>query len=84
MVNAIFDDENPHTKHLWNYPDTNEWNPNRNTSEFIEMLPLYKNHGLLAFTVNLQGGAPSGYYRLEPFRDYMSAIGMEISYEELW
>ena len=84
MVNAMFDDENPHTKHLWNYPDTNEWNPDRNTAEFIKMLPVYKNHGLLAFTVNLQGGAPSGYYRLEAFRDYMSAIGMEVTDEELW
>ena len=84
MVNAMFDDENPHTKHLWNYPDTNEWNPDRNTAEFIKMLPIYKNHGLLAFTVNLQGGAPSGYYRLEPFRDYMSASGMEVTDEELW
>ena len=84
MVNAMFDDKNPHAKHLRNYPDTNEWNPDRNTSEFIKMLLIYKIHGLFAFRVNFQGGAPWGYCRLEPFRDYMSAIGMEISYEELW
>tara|TARA_B100001245_G_C22841473_1_gene404575 strand:+ start:596 stop:895 length:300 start_codon:yes stop_codon:yes gene_type:complete len=58
MVNAMFDDENPHIKHLWNYPDTNEWNPDRNTSEFIKILPLYKIHRLFAFSVNFQGGAP--------------------------
>ena len=31
MVNAIFDDENEHTRFLWNYPDTDTWDPERNT-----------------------------------------------------
>ena len=42
MVNAIFDDENEFTKNLWKYPDSNIWDPERNTKEFIKMLPVYK------------------------------------------
>ena len=45
MVNAIFDDDNIHTRHIWIYPDTTEWDPNRNTNEFISMLPNYKRYG---------------------------------------
>lgn len=56
MIQAIFDDEYPKTKHLWKYPDTNEWDPERNTIEFCKMLPVYRKYGLLAFTVGLQGG----------------------------
>jgi len=29
-VQATFDDENPETRHYWAYPDTGEWDPNRN------------------------------------------------------
>jgi uncharacterized membrane protein len=43
MVNAIFDDDNPYTRDIWKYPDTTEWNPDRNTNEFISMLPDYQN-----------------------------------------
>ena len=39
MVNAIFDDENPYTRDIWNYPDTGEWDADRNTNEFVAMLP---------------------------------------------
>jgi hypothetical protein len=56
MVQAIFDDECPETRHLWRYPDTGRWDPDRNTDEFCEMLPRYRDHGLLAVTVGLQGG----------------------------
>lgn len=58
MVQAIFDDLNPSTRVLWIYPDTKVWDPERNTREFISHLPEYKKYGLLAFTVNLQGGGP--------------------------
>ena len=71
MVNAIFDDDNPYTRHIWKYPDTAEWDPDRNTNEFISMLPVYKRYGLTAVTVNLQGGAPFGYYRLNQFKEFM-------------
>jgi len=61
MVQGIFDDTNPETKKLFGYPDNNIWDPNRNTQEFINSMPDWKSHGLLAFTLNLQGGSPTGY-----------------------
>ncbi len=67
MVQAIFDDECEQTRHLWAYPDTRVWDPDRNTDEFCEMLPVYRSYGLLAVTVGLQGGgsvyAPEVYDR---------------------
>lgn len=61
MVQGIFDDENPETVGRWNYPDTGEWNPDRNTNEFVMAMESWRDHGLLAFTLNLQGGSPMGY-----------------------
>ena len=84
MVNAVFDDENPYTRDIWNYPDTGEWDADRNTDEFVAMLPEYKDRGLSAITVNLQGGAPSGYYRLNQFREFMNQKGMTGSDSEIW
>ena len=56
MIQAIFDDECPETRDNWNYPDTGTWDAERNTDEFCAMLPTYREHGLLAFTVGLEGG----------------------------
>jgi len=39
MVQAIFDDANPNTIDKWCYPDTNLWDPDRNTTEFCAALP---------------------------------------------
>lgn len=61
MVQGVFDDYNPATRNLWVYPDTKTWDADRNTTEFIAAMPLWKEHGLLAFTLNLQGGSPYGY-----------------------
>lgn len=61
MVQGIFDDTNPNSNANFAYPDTNIWNAERNTDEFIAAMPLWKSHGLLAFTLNLQGGSPTGY-----------------------
>lgn len=61
MVQGIFDDLNPSTRHNFKYPDTQKWDPDRNTNEFIEAMQDWKSHGLLAFTLNLQGGSPLGY-----------------------
>lgn len=72
MVQAIFDDLNPETQSRWTYPDGKKWNANRNTKEFIKAMPEWKKHGLLAFTVNLQGGSPEGYSKNQPW--YNSAI----------
>ena len=61
MVQGIFDDLNPETRGRWVYPDTGKWDPERNTQEFVEAMASWRNHGLLAFTLNLQGGSPEGY-----------------------
>ena len=67
MVQGIFDDLNPATVSRWAYPDTGKWDPERNTSEFIATMPEWRRHGLLAFTINLQGGAPIGYAKEQPW-----------------
>jgi len=61
MVQGIFDDANPETRKQFHYPDTDKWDPNRNTNEFIDAMQDWYDHGLLAFTLNLQGGSPIGY-----------------------
>lgn len=57
-VQATFDDANPETRQLWAYPDTGVWDPQRNVDEFCAALPLWRDHGVLGFTVNFQGGGP--------------------------
>ncbi|HEX6923895.1 MAG TPA: amidohydrolase family protein [Longimicrobiaceae bacterium] len=69
MVQGIFDDLNPETRHLWAYPDTRTWDPERNTREFIDAMPEWRRHGLLSFTINLQGGSPQGYSREQPWHN---------------
>ncbi|MFO0889137.1 MAG: hypothetical protein U0790_08350 [Isosphaeraceae bacterium] len=69
MVQAIFDDLNPATVGRWAYPDTVKWDPDRNTREFLAMMPEWRRHGLLAFTVNLQGGSPQGYSKDQPWHN---------------
>ena len=61
MVQGIFDDMNPETQELWKYPDTGKWDPDRNTNEFVAAMPEWRAHGMLGFTLNLQGGSPTGY-----------------------
>ena len=75
MVQGIFDDLNPQTATRWRYPDNSKWDPERNTSEFIEAMGQWNEHGLLAFTINLQGGSPEGYSKLQPWHN--SAISNE-------
>ena len=69
MVQGIFDDLNPETRSRWNYPDTGRWDADRNTREFIAAMPEWKRHGLLAFTLNLQGGSPEGYSANQPWHN---------------
>jgi hypothetical protein len=70
MVQGIFDDLNPETRSKWAYPDTKKWDPERNTREFLEAMPQWRRHGLLAFTINLQGGSPQGYSKgLQPWHN---------------
>lgn len=80
MVQAIFDDRNPATVTRWAYPDTKKWDPDRNTAEFIAMMPTWRKHGLLAVTLNLQGGSPEGYSKAQPWHN--SAIHADGTLDE--
>jgi len=60
LVQGIFDDSNPNTRKRWKYPKGG-FSPYRNTKEFVEAMPSWKEHGLLAFSLNMQGGSPMGY-----------------------
>jgi hypothetical protein len=75
LVQGIFDDLNPETVSRWAYPDTGRWDPERNTREFIAAMPQWRRHGLLSFTINLQGGSPQGYSKEQPWHN--SAITPE-------
>jgi hypothetical protein len=68
MVQGIFDDLNPETREMWDYPD-GPWNPDRNTDEFVASMPAWRQAGLLAFTLNLQGGNPRGYGQNQPWHN---------------
>ncbi|MDD4109506.1 MAG: hypothetical protein PHH93_12380 [Prolixibacteraceae bacterium] len=80
MVQGIFDDLNQETRDMWAYPDTKVWDPDRNTREFIDAMPEWRAHGLLAFTINLQGGSPQGYSKSQPWHN--SAITEDGSLRE--
>lgn len=67
-VQATFDDANPETRKNWVYPDTGVWDPDRNTREFCAALADWRNHGILAFTINCQGGGP--LYVPEIYQNY--------------
>ena len=69
LVQATFDDENPETRSMWAYPDTGEWDSERNTDEFIEALRVYREDGVLGITVNFQGGNPKGYGWPQPWEN---------------
>jgi hypothetical protein len=70
-VQAIFDDanyprqgsrQNPYPTNVmgpvwFDYPD-GKFDPERNVNEFLAALPDWRRCGILAFTINLQGGGP--------------------------
>ena len=69
MVQGIFDDLNPDTRSRWAYSDTQLWDPERNTTEFCAAMAQWRAYGLLAFTLNLQGGSPEGYSVEQPWHN---------------
>jgi hypothetical protein len=87
MVQGVFDDLNPETRARWAYADTKTWDAARNTREFVAAMAEWRRHGLLAFTLNLQGGSPEGYSKDQPWHnsaitedgalrpDYMGRVG---------
>jgi hypothetical protein len=69
LVQGVFDDFNPETRARWAYRDANQWDPERNTREFLAAMPEWRRYGLLAFTLNLQGGSPEGYSQAQPWEN---------------
>lgn len=69
LIQGIFDDLNPETVSRWAYPDTGRWDAQRNTREFMAAMPAWRAHGLLGFTINLQGGSPEGYSQAQPWHN---------------
>jgi hypothetical protein len=69
MVQGVFDDLNVETRSRWAYPDTGTWDPERNTTEFVAAMKSWRAHGLLAVTINLQGGSPEGYSKGQPWHN---------------
>jgi hypothetical protein len=69
MVQGLFDDLNPETRSRWAYKDTGQWDAERNTREFVAAMPEWRRRGLLAFTLNLQGGSPEGYSKAQPWHN---------------
>jgi hypothetical protein len=78
MVQGIFDDLNPETVGRWAYPDTEVWDPERNTEEFVAAMDEWYSHGLLAFTINLQGGSPEGYSKHQPWINNSYTVSGEL------
>ncbi len=70
VVQGTFDDLNPATVSRWAYPDTGKWDPERNLREFLVAMPAWQAHGVLAFTVNFQGGSPEGYSKGQPWENH--------------
>jgi hypothetical protein len=68
MVQGVFDDLNPQTRSMFAYPD-GPFDAERNTREFAAAMPSWRSAGLLAFTVNFQGGSPQGYSREQPWHN---------------
>jgi hypothetical protein len=69
MVQGIFDDRNPETRSMWTYPDGSAFSAERNTQEFLDAMPIWRKHGLLGFTINLQGGNPRAYGKEHPWHN---------------
>ena len=59
MVNAIWDDDNAGTRHLWAYPDTGRWNASRHTDEFVQNLPTTAHGPSSATSPSPSWAAPS-------------------------
>ena len=72
MVQATFDDENPQTRDLWAYPDTGEYDADRNADEFVDAMQAWREAGMLAVTLDLQGGGAI-YTKPLPYDRYINS-----------
>src|SRR3954452_16236999 len=57
MVQGIFDDRNPATRHNWDYPD-GPWDADRNTREFVAAMPSWRGGRPAHLTINHQRRRP--------------------------
>ena len=60
VVQGLFDDSNSSNRKKWKYPN-GRFDASRNTKEFVAAMPTWKDHDILAFTLNMQGGNPMRY-----------------------
>ncbi|MEZ5355679.1 MAG: hypothetical protein R2762_23850 [Bryobacteraceae bacterium] len=67
MIQGIFDDANPETVARWKVPGSAAWDAERNNREYVAAMPEWRRHGLLGFTIGLQGGSPEGYSKVQPW-----------------
>ncbi len=72
MIQALFDDENPETRDVFAYPDTGEWDPDRNVREFVRAIPewqgdRWRDPRLDAVTINFQCGRPVRHAPHQPW-----------------
>jgi len=64
VINGIYDDLTPGHDYFgdeiddWAYPDTGIWDPERNTDSLVKAMRAWRDHGVIAFTIGLQGGNP--------------------------
>ncbi|HVK02400.1 MAG TPA: hypothetical protein VM490_02940, partial [Armatimonadaceae bacterium] len=42
LVQGIFDDRNPETRRMWDYPDGTPFDAERNTREFVAQMPAWR------------------------------------------
>lgn len=68
-VQGTFDDLNPETRAQFAYRDSQTYDADRNTREFVAAMRQWREHGLLSFTLNLQGGNPRGYVQDQPWHN---------------
>ncbi len=67
LVQGVFDDLNPETRHMWQLPDGTAFDADRNTDAFVAQMSEWRSRGLIAFTINFQGGSPQGYSKSQPW-----------------
>jgi len=84
MIQAVFDDENETTRVLWGYPDTGEWDPDRNTAEFAAAMAEWRQYGLIGITIGLQGGIPRNPRRSST-KERLKKLGIQVVvYSQPW
>jgi hypothetical protein len=80
VVNGIFDDLSEDRDYDgdgrddWADPRTGEWDPEGNTDRFIAAMAAWRERGVIAFTIGLQGGNP---FRLWPPPQGMSTESLD-------